>query len=80
MLIFYIICSCLVFVISTVIFQFNRLAIYRRRIIRHFAQHSQHKPFILSDQQEQQIKQHFLRGDALKVCIHQIESNNDFSA
>lgn len=80
MLIFYIICSCLVFLISTVIFQFNRLAIYRRRIIRHLAKQSQHNPFILNDQQEQQIKQHFLRGDSIKTCIHQLEPNDDFTA
>ena len=42
MLIFYIICGCLVFALSGLIMQFNRLAIYRRRIIRHF-QHTQSK-------------------------------------
>lgn len=80
MLIFYIICGCLVFAGSGVIMQFNRLAIYRRRIIRHLAesrpsstQHSnQNSPFILSKKQEQQIKKCFLKGTKIQQCIEQL--------
>ncbi|PKG37572.1 hypothetical protein [Psychromonas sp. Urea-02u-13] len=72
MLIFYIICGCFIFAASGVIMQYNRLAIYRRRIIRHFAKSSQQKPFILSESQEQHIKQCFLKGISIQHCIEQI--------
>lgn len=72
MLIFYIICGCLIFAISGLIFQFNRLAIYRRRILRHFAKNNQPKPFVLSANQEQQIKQCFLKGTSVQQCIDQL--------
>lgn len=79
MLIFYIVCGCLVFFISALVLQFNRLAIYRRRIIVHFSKQAQHKPFILNDQQEQQIKQHFLRGDSIQICINKLKLNGSFT-
>jgi len=41
MLIFYIIFGCLIFALSGLIIQFNRLAIYRRRIIRNLADSQQ---------------------------------------
>lgn len=72
MLIFYIICGCIVFAISGVIMQYNRLAIYRRRIIRHCSAHSQQTPFILSTSQEQHIKQCFLKGLPIQQCIEQL--------
>jgi hypothetical protein len=72
MLIFYIICGCLIFAISGLIFQFNRLAIYRRRIVRHFAKKSQRTPFTLSEVQEQQIKQCFLKGTSIQQCIDKL--------
>jgi hypothetical protein len=72
MLIFYIICGCFVFAISGLIMQYNRLAIYRRRIIRHFANSTQQIPYILSESQEQQIKQCFLKGISIQQCIEQL--------
>jgi len=80
MLIFYIICGCLIFAVSGLIMQFNRLAIYRRRIIKRLAdnrqssmQYSDQKsPFILSEKQEQQIKQCFLKGTKIQQCIEQL--------
>ena len=72
MLIFYIVCGCIIFAISGLILQFNRLAIYRRRIIRHLANSSQVTPFILSASQEQQIKQCFLKGIPIQQCIEQL--------
>lgn len=73
MLIFYILCGCVIFAGSGVIMQFNRLAIYRRRIIRHFAATPPHNakptPFILSETQEQKIKQCFLKGLPIRECI-----------
>ncbi|TEW54145.1 hypothetical protein E2R68_09710 [Psychromonas sp. RZ22] len=73
MLIFYIICGVMVFAISGLIFQYNRLAIYRRRIIRHLATTKQQTPFVLTQAQEQQIKQCFLKGVSIQQCINQIE-------
>ena len=74
MLVFYIICGCLVFAISGLIMQFNRLAIYRRRIIRHFSTHTeQASPFVLSKAQEQTIKQCFLKGIKIQECIEKLE-------
>lgn len=84
MLIVYIIIGCLIFALTGLIIQFNRLALYRRRIIRHLAdseqtnklhsdQHnSQQNPFVLSKKQEQQIKQCFLKGTKIKQCIEQL--------
>lgn len=72
MLIFYIICGCLIFAVSGAIMQFNRLAIYRRRIIRHLAESHQKSPFVLSKKQEQQIKQCFLKGTKIQQCIEQL--------
>lgn len=84
MLIFYIIFGCLIFALSGLIIQFNRLAIYRRRIIRNLAdsqqknkqqcdQHNnQQSPFVLSKKQEQQIKQCFLKGTKIKQCIERL--------
>lgn len=69
MLIFYIICGCIIFALSSVIMQFNRLAIYRQRIIRHFINAGNPLPFILTEQQEQQIKQCFLQGTSIQQCI-----------
>jgi len=72
MLIFYIICGCLVFFVAGTIMQFNRLAIYRRRIIKHFSTsttYNKKSPFILSSHQEQQIKQCFLKGISIVACI-----------
>lgn len=78
MLIFYIICGCAVFGVSGVIMQFNRLAIYRRRIIRHFAAtpayQAQATPFILSEEQEKQIKQCFLQATPIKECIEMLSA------
>jgi len=77
MIIFYIICGCITFAAAGVIMQFNRLAIYRRRIIRHFTtlpQYStQETPFVLSKTQEKQIKQCFLKGIKIQQCIDQLE-------
>jgi hypothetical protein len=73
MLIFYIICGCFIFAASGVIMQYNRLAIYRRRIIRHFAKSSQQNPFIFSESQEQKIKQCFLKGLTMQQCIDQLK-------
>ena len=76
MLIFYIICGCLVFAVSGLIMQFNRLAIYRRRVIRHLsAQTEQASPFVLSKTQEKTIKQCFLNGIKLQECIEKIENS-----
>lgn len=72
MLIFYIICGVLIFAVSGVIMQVNRLAIYRRRIIRHFASKTQQTPFILSEYQEQKIKQCFLKGISTQKCLKQL--------
>lgn len=80
MLIFYIICGCFIFAISGFIVQYNRLAIYRRRVIRHLASHRSRvkserphqPPIILSEQQEQQIKQCFLKGVSIPQCIEQL--------
>ena len=72
MLIFYIICACLIFVISGLIFHFNRLAIYRRRIIRHFSNQVDYSPFVLSQKQEKQIKQCFLKAMSIQQCIEKL--------
>jgi len=75
MLIFYIICGCLVFALSGLIMQFNRLAIYRRRIIRHLSTHTeQASPYVLSQAQEKTIKQYFLEGINIQECIKKLES------
>jgi len=72
MLIFYIVCGVLVFAISGLLFQLNRLAIYRRRIIRHYCALSEQPPFILSASQEQQIKHCFLQGISIQKCIERL--------
>lgn len=66
MLFFYIICACLIFAVSGLIFHFNRLAIYRRRIIRHFSNQVGYSPFILTKQQEAYIKQSFLKQESIQ--------------
>jgi len=77
MLIFYIICGCITFAGACVLMQLNRLAIYRRRIIRHFAALPQYSapspPFVLSTKQEKKIKQCFLKGIKIQQCIDQLE-------
>jgi len=77
MFIFYIICACITFAIAGVVMQFNRLALYRRRIIRHFNTMPQHQapnpPFVLSEKQEKQLKQCFLKGINIQECIEQLE-------
>ena len=72
MLIFYVICGFLIFVLSGLIMHFNRLAIYRRRIIRHF-QTKQNVTFILSKEQEKTIKQCFLEGLKTEACIERLD-------
>ena len=72
MLFLYIICACFVFALSGLIMQFNRLAIYRRRIIRHFSAMSSKTLFVPSNNQEQQIKQCFLKGTSIQKCIEQL--------
>lgn len=74
MLIFYIICGCLVFAISGLIMQFNRLAIYRRRIIRHLSGlQTQTSTVVLSKAQEQTIKQCFLKGIKIQECFEKLD-------
>ena len=77
MLIFYIVCGCVVFAVSGVILHVNRMAIYRRRIIRHFANLPEHSekgvPFVLTEAQEKRIKQCFLNGDAIQLCIDRLD-------
>jgi hypothetical protein len=69
MLFFYVICGCLIFVASGLIMHFNRLAIYRRRIIRHFSNQVDYTPFILLKHQEVTIKQCFTNGKSIQHCI-----------
>jgi len=77
MLIFYIICACIVFMIAGSSMHFNRRAIYRRRIIRHYAQQpNQTLPFILSDTQEAIIKQCFLNRVSTQGCIDKINQQS----
>ena len=74
MLLFYILAGCAVFIIAGSIMHFNRLAIYRRRIIRHYSQQpDQASPFILSDVQEKTIKQSFQTGLSLQQCIEKLD-------
>jgi len=73
MLIFYIICGAVVFALSSYLFHRNRLAIYRRRIIRHLSDKAEQKPYRLSDVQESKIKQDFLNGLNYKECITELE-------
>ena len=72
MLIFYIICGVLVFAGSGLFMHINRLAIYRRRIIRKLAVNSKQTPFKLSEPQEQKIKQSFLKGLSVNECIKEL--------
>lgn len=76
MLIFYIVCGCIVFALSGMIMHINRRAIYRRRIIRHLAATQQNSPkkipFVLTAAQEQQIKQCFLKGISIQECIDKL--------
>ena len=76
MLIFYIICGFSIFVLSGLIMHFNRLAIYRRRIIRHF-QTKQNIVFILSKDQESIIRQCFLEALKIEVCIGRLEEQKN---
>ncbi|WP_413699439.1 hypothetical protein ACLKMH_18555 [Psychromonas sp. KJ10-10] len=69
MLFFYIICGCLIFALSGFVFHINRLAIYRRRIIRHFSKQTDYSPFMLTKGQEAHIKQCFFKGDSVQSCI-----------
>lgn len=71
MLIFYIIVGCLVIAIGSLILQFNRLALYRRRIIAHLSEPNQ--PYKLTEQQERLIKHCFSNGDSLQLCIKRIK-------
>ncbi|MDA7746565.1 hypothetical protein N8878_04455 [Psychromonas sp.] len=77
MLVFYIICGCIVFALSGLLMQLTRIAIYRRRIIRHLSatppHNSSSKPFVLSVTQEKQIKQCFLKGVSIQECIETIQ-------
>lgn len=70
MLLFYVICGVLIFAVSGLLLQFNRFAIYRRRIIRHFANTTKHT-FILSKSQEKHIKRCFYKGVSIQICIEQ---------
>jgi len=67
----------MIFALAGVLMQFNRLAIYRRRIIRHFATlpqySSQETPFVLSKTQEKKVRQCFLKGIKIQQCIEQLE-------
>ena len=72
MLIFYIICGVLVFAGSGLFMHINRLAIYRRRVIRQLSADSKQTPFILSEAQEQKIKQCFLKGLSTDECYAQL--------
>ena len=76
MLIFYIILGCIIFAISSLMMQFDRLAIYRHRIIRHLAKVNQQTPFILSENQELQIEQCFLQAIPIKKCIKQLKMSS----
>jgi len=69
MLIFYIICGVVVFGLSSFLFHRNRLAIYRRRIIRDLSESSQQKPYVLTTPQEQKIKQCLLNGVTREECV-----------
>ena len=73
MLIFYIICGVVVFALSSFLFYRNRLALYRRRIIRQLSDESEQQPFRLSAMQESKIKQYFLDGLKYKECIKELE-------
>lgn len=72
MLIFYILCGCFVFALSGLIMHFNRLAIYRRRIIRHLAEDSEQSPFVLSEKQEKKIKHCFSIGKPIQKCVEEL--------
>jgi hypothetical protein len=72
MLVFYIICGVLVFAGSGLFMHINRLATYRRRIIRKLASNSEQTPFILSEAQEQKIKKCFLKGLSIDECCAQL--------
>jgi len=76
MLIFYIICGVVVFALSSFLFYRNRLAIYRRRIIRDISESTQQKPIILSNPQEQKIKQCFLNGVTREDCVNLLMSEH----
>ncbi|MDN2664803.1 hypothetical protein [Psychromonas sp. 14N.309.X.WAT.B.A12] len=76
MLIFYIVCGVVVFALSSFLFHRNRLAIYRRRIIRDISESSQKSPFMLSTQQEQKIKQCFLNGVTREECVNLLMSEH----
>jgi hypothetical protein len=73
MLIFYIICGATVFALSSYLFHRNRLAIYRRRIIRHLSDNTKQKPYHLSAEQESKIKQNFLNGLSYQACITELK-------
>jgi len=74
MLLFYVLASCVVFIIAGSIMHVNRLAIYRRRIIHHYSQKTeQATAFILSDEQENTIKKCFKRGFSTQQCIEKLE-------
>lgn len=77
MLIFYIICGVVVFALSSFLFHRNRVAIYRRRIIRDLGSRSQQKPFILTTQQEKKIKQCFFNGVAQDECVRLLISEQE---
>jgi len=76
MLIFYIVCGVIVFGLSSFLFHRNRLAVYRRRIIRDISESKQQNPVILSTPQEQKIKQCFLNEVTREECVSLLMSEH----
>ncbi|RBW44024.1 hypothetical protein DS885_11975 [Psychromonas sp. B3M02] len=76
MLIFYIVCGVVVFGLSSFLFHRNRKAVYRRRIIRDLSKETQQSPYLLSPEQEQQIKQCFLNGVTREECVRLLMSEH----
>jgi len=72
MIIFYIVCGLFVFVSSGLFMHMNRLATYRRRVVRYLASNRKQTPFILSETQEQKIKECFSRGFNIDECFEQL--------
>lgn len=72
MLFFYIVTGVLFFAVAGVLMHTNRLATYRRRIIRELAKDTEQKPFVLSEAQEKKIKQCFLNSVSREDCIKQL--------
>jgi hypothetical protein len=76
MLIFYIICGVVVFALSSFLYYRNRLALYRRRVIRQLSNKSEQQPFRLSATQESTIKQCFLSGFSYENCIKELDQQD----